>query len=293
MNGLAVALVLLSTVFHAAWNLLARSQRSEHTFLLRALWGVLGVGLVPVGIGLLLRPLPGTAFWCVLISGPFCGIYYLGLARAYSSGDFTVVYPIARALPVLAVGLGDIARGRFPSAGGWIGMMLVAAACTLIPLHSLRQFSARHYVNRNMGWVILAAVGTTGYTLADKFGAEAIHAVRAGLVSAMLYSYLFFAVSALTFLMLLRIFGRPQEDSEAVGWKRPLLAGLLTFGSYSLVVWAYQLTSRAGYVVAFRQFSIVIGVVLASVWFSERGAALRIAAACIMVLGLALIGVFG
>ena len=131
------------------------------------------------------------------------------------------------------------------------------------------------------------------WTLADKVGSEAIRAVRAGPVSAMLYCYLFFAVSAVTFLILLRIFGRPQEDREAVGWKYPILAGLLSFGSYALVLWAYQLTQRAGYVVAFRQFSIVIGVVLASVWFREKGAAIRIAAACVMVLGLALIGVFG
>jgi len=68
---------------------------------------------------------------------------------------------------------------------------------------------------------------------------------------------------------------------------------LLTYGSYGLILWAYQLAEHAGYVVAFRQFSILIGVVIAIFWFREKGAPLRFTAACIMVGGLILIGAFG
>ena len=65
------------------------------------------------------------------------------------------------------------------------------------------------------------------------------------------------------------------------------------FGAYWLVLWAYQLAQRAGYVVAFRQFSIVIGVALAFAVFREKGFAVRLTGALLITVGLVLIALRG
>ena len=75
------------------------------------------LGAVPACISLVLYPsISMKAALCLLGSGACCGFYYVCLARGYESGDFTTVYPAARALPVLIVGFGDALRG-FPPSG--------------------------------------------------------------------------------------------------------------------------------------------------------------------------------
>jgi len=287
----AIALILISTFLHAGWNLLARAGRKEHAFLLQTLCAIVVLGLVPAVIGLVrLPPFPARTRVCAIVSGCFCGVYYLGLARAYGAGDFTVVYPLARALPVLFVSIGDVARGRPPSPLGWVGMALVAGGCLCVPMRSLRDFSVKRYFTRTTAWALVTASATVGYTLVDKFAAEAAHGDPS---YAAVYGYVFFCVSALVYGLCLSALRRRGREWQRVGWGLPVLAGALNFGAYWLVLWAYQLAQRASYVVAFRQFSIVVGVVLAFVWFREKGAAVRIAAACVIVLGLVLIAAGG
>ena len=67
----------------------------------------------------------------------------------------------------------------------------------------------------------------------------------------------------------------------------------MNFGSYWLVLWAYQLEPRASYIVAFRQFSIVVGVAVAFGLFRERGLTVRVTASVLIIAGLIVIGMFG
>ena len=65
------------------------------------------------------------------------------------------------------------------------------------------------------------------------------------------------------------------------------------FGAYWLVLWSYQLSPQASYVVALRQFSIVIGVVIGTFLFREEAPILRISASVMIAIGIACIGIFG
>ena len=169
-------------------------------------------------------------------------------------------------------------------------MSLVALACMAVPLPSLRKIRLSHYVNRTMLWALLAALCTTGYSLTDKF---ALETVSAGPLSAARYGYAFYLSSTVVLVALVRLFGGPRGKPEAMGWKTPIAAGLMTYGAYWMILWAYQIVPHAAYVVAFRQFSILIGVIVGVACFRERGGRLRIAATCLLVLGLVLIGVYG
>jgi drug/metabolite transporter (DMT)-like permease len=291
MNPYVITLILISTVMHAGWNLLARYQRSEARFFSRMLTVVVLVGFVP---GILSEAfshsLNSTAWVCVLGSGSFCALYFFCLARAYSASDFTTVYPVARAMPVFLVGLGDVARGIYPTAIGWIGMLLVIAGCFLAPLTSFRDFRARSYLNRTSVYMLLTAVGTVGYTLLDKIASEL---VVQGPATAARYGYLYFLISFVAYRVLLRIFRREGQESHAVGWRFPFYAAFLTFGAYWLILWAYQLSRYASYVVAFRQFSIVIGVILGFAIYKEQGLVVRAVGTFMITLGLVLVGLWG
>lgn len=276
---------------HAGWNLLARRERNEAVFFWRMLVPMVLIGIVPAAVSeWMAASLTLKAWACVAASGTCCGVYYFCLARGYESSDFTVVYPAARALPVLIVAFGDVLRGRQPSPAGWIGMALVVAGCLLVPLRSLRDLRVRYYLTRTSLWIVLTALMIVGYTLLDKIAAEA---VAPGPATAARYGCVFFTISCGVYGILLRAFGSRQWQSrDSTGWRWPFVACWLNFGGYWLVLWAYQLAEHASYVLAFRQSSIVIGVVLAFVLFKEQGRAVRLTGTFLITLGLVLIALW-
>ncbi len=291
MNPLVMALVATSSFMHASWNLLARRKRNERTFIWRMLFAAALAGALPaMASEAVAHSLSVKAWACVVGSGICCGVYFFSLARAYSSSDFTVVYPIVRSLPVLLVAVGDLLRGRWPTAVSWLGMALVVSGCSLAPLHSLRDLRIRRYLNQAVLWTLLAALGTVGYTLLDKIASEA---VKAGPATAARYGYFFFLIAYVVYAVCVKMSRTEDATSSEVGWRLPILAALLSFGSYWLVLWAYQLTQRASYVIAFRQFSVVLGVVFALVIYKERALPVRLTGMFLITAGLVLIGVWG
>lgn len=275
---------------HTGWNLLARKQRSEREFIGRMLQATFWVGLLPAFSSELFTHSLGIKAWfCVVGSGICCGMYYFSLAHAYGSSDFTVVYPVARSLPVLFVALGDIARGRWITPIGWLGIALVIVGCFLAPLHSFQDFRVRRYVNKAVLWMLLAALGTVGYTLLDKFASEI---VKEGPGTAVRYGYFFFMTAYVVYSLLVKISRTEESNYNVIGWRLPILAALLNFVAYWLVLWSYQLSQHAGYIVAFRQFSVVIGVVAAFVIYKEKGVVVRLTGMSLIFVGLLIISVW-
>ena len=294
MPLMPAVLILASCFTHASWNLLARHSRQELFFFRRMLIMVLPMAAAAIGVAALFpHSFPLTAWLCVIGSGILSGLYFRFLALAYGSADFTVVYPVARALPVIMVAGIDTLRGRFPSGAGWLAMLMVVGGCVLAPQRSYRRFDWRHYGSRSIMWIVLTACAIVGFTMLDKLAAET---VRAGLPSAVIYCGLFHIFSCLTYVPLHAVFDRrltPREGAGELGWAGPIAAGVLGLVSYTLVLWAFQMSTQTGYLVAFRQFSIVIGVVVAFRAYREPGLAVRLPATLGIVAGLVLIALFG
>jgi drug/metabolite transporter (DMT)-like permease len=131
MPPLAIFLVLLSTFLHAGWNLILRNQRSDATFLqITVVTSVIGLG--PVLLAELgPEPMLVHVWGYLIIAGIFQAIYYLGLTQGYRHGDFTIVYPIARSLPVLLVAASDVTRGRAPSLIASVDPKLLGPDCQI------------------------------------------------------------------------------------------------------------------------------------------------------------------
>jgi drug/metabolite transporter (DMT)-like permease len=143
---------------------------------------------------------------------------------AYEASDFTIVYPVARALPVLLVALGDVFRGRFLNGPGWLGLVLVAVGCLLTPLHSFGEISLRRYFHRSIFWMLLAAIGTVGYSLLDKVASEV---VLAGPATAARYCYIFFFFASVVLLLLRRLTNNKPPKDQTIGWKSPAGSSVL------------------------------------------------------------------
>ncbi|HUV38355.1 MAG TPA: EamA family transporter [Planctomycetota bacterium] len=287
-----VLMLVVSTFLHAGWNLLVRHRRETAPYFMFQMYVVIAAaGVLPFAAGeVLLGPLPTPVYLLGLASGAFCAVYSLGLTKGYTSTDFTVVYPVTRALPVLLVALADAMLRRHPTPSGWLGMTLVALGCLVIPLESFRSFRLNVYFHRGTLWMLLAAAGIVGYSLIDKTASGLVHP---GPLSAARYNYLYL-VTAGVFYTLLRLLIRAHRTGAArTPWPKAVLGAVMIYFGYGLILWVYQLVRQASYVVAFRQFSIVIGVVLAFVLYRERGKFVRISASVLITLGLVVIALWG
>jgi len=144
---------------------------------------------------------------------------------------------------------------------------------------------------------VIAALGTVGYTVADKLAADAISAAgRAGAGAAFRYGSWEFAVSTAYFLPLLALADRirpPAGSASPARWAAIGAIGALMYVTYALVLWAFQLSWQTSYVVALRQFSIVAGVVGGALLLGEPARALRITGALVILAGVAVITFVG
>jgi len=292
MSLLPIGLIIASCFLHAGWNLLARRERQELVFFRRKLILGVPVSLAMIGVAHALGySLPPWAWVCATGAGLIGGLYFRSLGLAYGSSDFTVVYPVARALPLLMVAALDLLRGRYPSALGWLAIVMVSAGCVLAPQRSYRDLTLRHYAGKAIVWILLTAAATVGYTMLDKMAAEV---VQRGVVSAVIQCGVFHIFSAVSYLAAQAVFEGPRPYAEdRVGWRLPAAAAVLGPMTYALVLWAYQLTPQTAYLVAFRQFSIVIGVVAAFRLYKEPGLAVRVPATLAIVAGLVLLALWG
>ncbi len=295
MSAFVIAIILMSAFMHAGWNLLARYDKGQSVvFMYRMTLVIAVVGLAPaVAAQLALGTIHGGVWLLVIGSGMFGGIYSFCLARGYETADFTVAYPVARALPVLVVGLADAVFQASPSTPGWLGMAMVASGVTFAPLRSFGSFSLRRYINRGSVWMLLAACGTIGYTILDNRGQKIISRESAGPAAAAVYCYFYNLFSFVSLSIIMRRTRRLATAPAPKSWILPAVGGLLCYGGYWLILWVYQMVPQAGYVLAFRQVSVIIAVVVAFAVYKERGRLVRTVATIMICAGLIVIKVWG
>lgn len=287
MTFFSLTLVLISAAMHASWNLLVRNQRAHNMFLsITIVYAVLFFPVV-AAIEFFAPPVASVVPLNILAGGLLLAIYYMGMTNSYRGGDFTVAYPLARALPVFLVATTEVALGNAPTPLGWIGILLIAAGSVVLPLQSIKELSITRYWNRTTLWILFAALAIAGYTVVDQAG---LRQLPNGLTFAMRYAILEAVVGGIFYLLLMRLMHEQIKLPNTLqDWKYPLIATFFVFGSYSLILWAFQSDDRASYVIGLRQISIVLGVVAGTYLFRERGARLRIPAAVVITAGVILL----
>lgn len=293
-------LVILSAFVHAGWNLLSKSQHpSSSFFLIASLAGSLLLSPFIVLYGRLVVPDMPASIWAFLIaSGFFLALYYIALSSAYRAGDMSVAYPLARSSPIIVVTVVSLVLGRGGQVSGLCiaGVILVVVGCFLIPLKRLVDLHLRNYFNPICGLALLAAIGTSGYSIVDD---EALRLLRTqtsigNTQTTLVYAGLE-ALSASGWLFLFVMFRRNGRSSliQLLLLKKrfAVLAGFAIYFSYALVLLALAFADNVTYVVGFRQLSIPLGAILGVLVLKEVPHGPKITGVFIMFVGLILVAI--
>ena len=279
MEFSAIVIVIISALLHAGWNVLGKSnQGSGSSFFLASgfaaaailtpylIWYVHSVGLSNISL----------PFWQLLFLSGICQIIYLiGLGIAYKQADIGVIYPMARALPVLMVGLGTVLIGYELSTNQWIGFTLITLGCLFVPLKQFSELRLKAYLNLSVLWALIAAIGTTGYSIIDKEALLLLEPLSTPSITnkhtAIFYLGIQFWAIVIPLSVWLLVSNQKIEFYNA--WllrKRATLAGIMMASTYGLVLFAMTMTENVSLVVALRQVSIIFGVVMGIYFLKEK-----------------------
>jgi drug/metabolite transporter (DMT)-like permease len=286
----AIILLLFSASLHASWNFLSKRQAASVTFFAIS---TLAAGIVfspsLFSYGRDLKQL-SSLFWVfVVITGFFEMIYFVGLSKAYSYNDMSLAYPLVRALPILLVALISVGlgRGQALSALGLLGMFLVTLGCLILPLKSFTSFQLKDYLNKAMPWILLAAMGVTGYTLIDDLALKQLRLVLNVTPSTIVYSSLQGLSTALFIWIYLWGF-EPVKTLAIRMIPVACLTGLMISATYGLTLAALAFVKDVSYANAFRQLSIPLGAMLGMMLAKEPAYRPKLLGIAIMVAGLIL-----
>ncbi len=290
----ATLLALGSAVIHAGWNLLIKTSDDRAV----AAWGQFTAAALAALVGLTIVGGPGReAIPYLAVSAVVHVVYIEGLVGAYSKGDFSLSYPLARGggAVLAAIGSAVVLDDRLPVLG-WI-----AIAVAGVGLASLRGRGVPAADDVVLGddtavaagspagdRAALAFAGLTAaciatYTIIDSAGARAVDSgVAYGLASCAASG------TAVCLGNLARPARRARIRPLLAGWRRHLAGGLGTLVAYTIVLVAVR-HAPVGYVSMLRESSVVIGALVGWLVLREGLGARRLASSLVILAGLVLL----
>lgn len=295
MTLTAFTLILASVILHALWHFICKSARPVPAFYMVVSASCLCTTL-PFALtsGIDLTRLP-SRFWLMLLGGGLSGmICDIGLSRAYRLADVSLAYPLARALPVIMTAFATLLLGigAKPSPLELFGMLIIMSGCVLMPMKNFSDLHWKNYWNRALLGILVAAAGTTGYTVFDSEGVGLLLANEdvARWHGAAAYSSLRESVLLLTLSGY--VFAVPHERArvtrELFCHPHPYFAGIGAALAYLLILIAMGFVTNVCFVQAFRQMSLPVGVLLGMFFLREKCSAAKLTGVGLIVCGLVL-----
>jgi len=279
MSHLAIVLIIISAITHAAWNFAGKRQRpSSALFLAATLIG--GILLLPVLFHFhdRLALIPGDVFRMLIATGCFQALYFGMLAAAYRHGDMSLVYPLARSIPTLIVTALAFALGSGHQISGlcFIGILLVVAGCIVLPMHRFDDLRLRNYRSACCRFALIAAIGTAGYMVLDDAALSLLREAKgtpfSPVEAALLYAPLEIFATAFwlaLYILIDRTERHCMKEIVVGGKAQAAMMGIGIYGAYTLVLLSMGFVKHVSYVIAFRQLSIPLGAVLGMVILNE------------------------
>jgi drug/metabolite transporter (DMT)-like permease len=290
MTLLSLTFLVLAAGLHALSNALIKASHDKLAFT----WWMLTANAI-LGLPLMFfveQPQP-IGWLIILVSGLIEAVYFVTLTRAYSLGDLSQVYPLARgSAPLFVLLWAMLLLGERPTPIGVGGIFIVVIGLYLVnlpsladwkrPLRGLRSAAAR--------WALLTGLLISIYSAIDKVGVRYVDPLP------YLYLFLFVTWIALSAQWLhpgrraaLRAELNPDPKQSAV---KAVAVALLGSAAYGLVLAALRI-SPVSYVSPVRELSVVIGAWIGVRFMGEPGGRLRIFAALLVAVGIMVIALGG
>jgi len=226
------------------------------------------------------------------------GLYYISLAGAYRAGEMSVAYPLAKSSPVIVVLIVALllGRGEQLSVICVFGIILVVGGCFLIPLKRFGELRMSRYLNATCKLALLAAIGTSGYSVIDDEALRTLRNNPAVSLSATQVTLLYSGFEAMAGSLWLALFIAVRKNGRLdlrqtlrTKARHAVLAGVAIHITYCIVLVSLAFARNVSYVVGFRQLSIPLGAVLGIVVLKEPPHIPKLAGVGIMFIGLMLI----
>lgn len=275
MSPLAIGIVLIAALTHATWNFAAKKAGGGLPFVWLSCCLNLALYVPVVTAYWLWRHpvLPAGAVPVVIGSGILKGAYALLLQRGYRTGDFSLIYPLARGTgPLLSTLAAVFFLGERPTAlalGG--GLVIVGSVFYLTGGTSLFRQGRAHLRNAIL-YGLASGTCIAGYTVWDQ------HAVSQLALPPLLYDF----GTATTMFLLLAPFAAGRTAEVAREWREhrhhAFVIAILGPVGYVLILTAMSFTP-VSYIAPAREISIVIGAFFGAKLLKEGDSRRRLIAA--------------
>lgn len=270
---LATTLALTSALLHAGWNVFVKTSDDREL----ASWGqflAAGILVLPALAVLGLPPIEALPY---LTASALIHVgYVVCLVMAYTHGDFSLSYPLARGGGAVAAAIGGaLLLGDTLPAPAWLAIGIAAAG--LVSLAGLGATAS------SVRWALLTAGCIAAYTLVDANGSRvAGDGVR--------YGFALMPLTAVTLSVTFAARGRASDlrVTLAAHWWRYAIAGVLLTAAYTLVLVAVR-HAPVGHVTMLRESSVVMAALIGWLALDEQLGHRRLASALVVTSGLVLL----
>ena len=278
MSSLVVLVVLAAAFCHAAWNIILKAQGDRLTVIAQI---NLLVGLLVLPI-LFFVPVVTSQSWPYLAASVALHTgYKVFLVRAYTAGDMSQVYPIARgAAPLITAVATWLLIGEILSLSGYLGV--IAICMGLAALTFLGPALKRRNYHATM-WALATACFIASYSTVDGIGARLSGSPHG-------YACLLFVLDAvpITLIAIARR-GHIAVLYPATGtWFSAVTGAGLSLVAFWAAIWAMTEAPIAA-VAALRETSVIFGLLLSTFILREPLGRTRIPAALCVVAGAVLL----
>lgn len=297
MSFFAFILIVTSAMLHATWNLIAKKNHITFAF-----YTLLSVTCTLFWSHVLFwTPVPISQFpmrfWILLGASVASDLVYCsGLALTYRYLEMSTAYPVMRALPILmTLGVTAVLGWGAPLSNvAVIGCFVLFAGCLLMPLKHFSDFKLKNYLTISMLCVLVAASGTTGYTVFDKQAQNVLTEIFSE-YSKPIRSLTYYIVrscclSCTLWITVLLIAPLRRNMFQLLRQKtlQPCLCGVCASCTYVLVLVAMNYVTNATFVQCFRQLGLPFGMAAGVIVLKEKCTLTKWVGVSLILLGLVL-----
>lgn len=268
MPASSLIAVLVAALLHASWNLVVKSS-SERLVAASTQVALAGLAFLPI---IVWRGFPTEVLPFLVASAVVEVGYIFALATAYDRADLSFVYPIARGSAPVLIALGAFLGFSDRVTGlGWAALALICGGVLAIGLSAP--------THRGVQWSLI-----TGFLIATYITIDGVGVRRT--TDTLAYTaalYIMTSVLLIPFTLLMR---SPAVVGSALKaeWKRQLMAGVASLGSYTLLLYASR-TAPLSLVSAARESGVLFATFLGWRFLDERVTRPRWIAALLIAAG--------
>ena len=302
MTLFALILILASIAMHSLWHFLGKSSgRMSFAFFSIFSFSLFCSSLPLALLSGVLFKIPTDILKYCMAGGLFGMACDFGLIYAYKYSDISLVYPMARALPVFLTMLLTSLFG-WGDKLSWIaitGMMIIFFGCLLMAISAngtgMSSREKIYFIRKGLPGILIAALCTTGYSIVDSIGIKMMMNFAAEqntgkILAAGAYlcaREIFATVTLTSAALLVRVCGKEKGAyRNLLKSYHPYLAGFFAAGAYFLILVAMSDVTNVSFVQAFRQLSLPLSAFLGWYILKEKITYVRWIALVMIMAGL-------